>query len=177
MRDCGWILRRKSDFPNVLPTNFKCCSDRTNHLPGGGYNCIAWAAGKTDKWWWPIEGDPDVYWPIAIDPHDPVTLPQFIKAFESLGYSVCRDGRSENGFEKVAIYVDQDGEPQHAARMLTTGVWTSKMGEGEDIEHSAPGVVEGAIYGAAKAYLKRRNPSFWKPNMFVLFLKRLLGMR
>jgi hypothetical protein len=179
VRDCSWILRRKDYFKNVLPNNFKCCSNRTDHLPGGGYNCIAWAAGKTDKWWWPTPGDPDVYWPIPIDPVDPVTLTQFILAFESEGYSVCRHGRFENGYEKIAIFVDQDGEPQHAARMLPAGTWTSKMGAGEDIEHNTVNVVEGPMYGTTKAFLKRRNQLCKRPNRLVIFfsaLKRTFGM-
>ena len=181
MRDCSWLLRRKVDFQNIAANNFKCCSDRTDHLPGGGYNCIAWAAGKTDRWWWPINGDPDVFWPIPIDPIDPVTLKQFIKAFESEGFSVCKNEKYEKGFEKVAIYVDpsNNDEPTHASRLLPNGVWTSKMGEGEDIEHDTLRVVEGQMYGKAKAFLKRRNPLCQKmdqPNTFLSFLKRIFGM-
>lgn len=166
MRDCSWILQpaAKENFGNIRPGNFRCCSDRTDHLPCWGYNCIAWAAGKTDKWWWPVEDDPCAFWPIPIDPLDPVTLNQFIKAFESEGYSVCNHGDFENEFEKVAIYVDGDGEPTHAARLLPSGVWASKMGRFEDIEHETLQVVEGKLYGTAKAFLKRRNPLFRQPN-------------
>jgi hypothetical protein len=144
-------------------------SDRTDHLPFWGYNCIAWAAGKTDRWWWPISV-PGAYWPIPIDPVDPVTLKQFTKAFESQGYSVCKNGRFENGFEKVAIYVDGTGEPTHAARMLETGGWSSKMGRMEDIEHETLQVLEGKTYGCAVAFLRRRNEAFRKPAL----LKRLV---
>src|SRR5437773_1217674 len=124
MRDCSWVADK---FPNALPDTFKCASDRTDNLPHNGYNCIAWAAGKTDNWWWPID-DPSAFWPIPIDPLDPVTLDAFIKAFATEGYLVCADGSLENGFEKIAIYVDRGGEPTHAARQLLNGTWTSKMG-------------------------------------------------
>jgi len=171
VRDCSWLLRLPADFENIRSDNFVCRSDRTCHLPCWGYNCIAWAAGKKDRWWWPIAGDPCAFWPIPIDSIDPVALNQFIKAFEFEGYRVCKNARFENGFEKVAIYVDGNGEPTHAARMLPNGVWTSKMGRGEDIEHETLVVIEGKIYGKAKEFLKRKNPLFQKPN----FLKRLLS--
>ena len=160
MRDCSWIATR---FPNVRPDNFKCCSDRTNHLPHNGYNCIAWAAGKTDNWWWPIDA-PGAFWPIPLDPIDPITIKAFVQTFEAEGYRVCADGEFENGFEKIAIYANADNEPTHAARVLPNGAWTSKMGKGEDIEHDTPQVVESEFYGTVKVFMKRPNPLFQKPN-------------
>jgi hypothetical protein len=91
-------------------------------------------------------------------------LPEFIRAFESEGYTACIDAQIENGFEKVAIYVEKDGEPTHAARMLPSGVWTSKMGAGEDIEHESLEVVEGNEYGRARAFLRKKNPLFQRPT-------------
>jgi hypothetical protein len=173
MRDCSWILAQPGEFQNVRPDNFVCSSDRTNHLPCGGYNCIAWAAGKTDQWWWPIN-DPCAFWPIPLDPVEPESLEQFIKAFESEGYTVCKNAKFQNGFEKVAIYVDDLGDPTHAARSLPSGMWTSKMGNAEDIEHTDPTVVEGKKYGKAKAYLRRKNPLCQKANHPMKFLSRLL---
>lgn len=61
----------------------------------------------------------------------------------------------EVGFEKVAIYADDNDVPTHAARSLPHGVWSSKMGDGEDIEHTTLSVVEGRNYGKAKRFLKR----------------------
>jgi hypothetical protein len=174
VRDCSWILTTagKQEFPNIRDDNFKCSSDRTGDLPCWGYNCIAWAAGKTDKWWWPVADDPCAFWPIPIDPIDPVTLPQFIKAFESEGYRECPNGNYENESEKVAIYVDGAGEPTHAARLLPSGIWASKMGRMEDIEHETYQAVEGKKYGTAKAFLKRRNPLFQKPSLRKKWLSR-----
>ncbi len=160
MRDCSWIA---GIFENIRPDNFKCCSDRTDNLPHNGYNCIAWAAGKTDKWWWPVKV-PGAFWPIPIDPIDALTIENFVRAFETEGFLKCRDGRFENGFEKIAIYVDGSNEPTHAARSLPSGVWTSKLGKGEDIEHAALDVLQGRAYGAAMAFLKRPNPLYHKPN-------------
>jgi hypothetical protein len=170
VRDCSWIAGR---FPNIRPDNFKCCSDRTTHLPNNGYNCIAWAAGKTDKWWWPIDV-PGAFWPIPIDPVDPENIKHFIKAFETEGYCVCADGRFENGFEKVAIYEDSNGDAAHAARQLPEDVWTSKMGKYEDIEHDTPQVVENQTYGIVKVFLKRPNPLCQKTSSQKTWFSRLL---
>ena len=162
MRDCSWIPGK---FENYRPENFKCCSDRTNDRPNNGYNCIAWAAGKTDNWWWPtdISGS---FWPKGLPKEFPnqETLGNFIKAFETEGYSVCGDSQFENGFEKVAIFVDGGGTPTHAARMLPSGVWTSKLGKMEDVEHKTLNDVEGRGYGEAKTFLRRINPLFQKIN-------------
>jgi len=78
-----------------------------------------------------------------------------------LGYVPCADGSLETNFEKVAIYVNSDGEPTHAARQLRNGKWTSKLGNFEDITHNALlDVADGPApdgYGRPKYYLKRRR--------------------
>jgi hypothetical protein len=33
-----------------------------------------------------------------------------ISAFETIGYVVCDDGKVEPGFEKIALYEDDNGE-------------------------------------------------------------------
>jgi hypothetical protein len=59
--------------------------------------------------------------------------------------------------EKIAIFADATGSPTHAARQLTSGRWTSKLGEAEDIEHELR-AIEGDIYGTVVAILKRPRP-------------------
>ena len=61
----------------------------------------------------------------------------------------------EPGVEKVAIYADEHGEPQHAARQLPSGNWTSKIGSLEDIEHNTLRAVEGPMSGTVARILKR----------------------
>jgi hypothetical protein len=96
------------------------------------YNCIAWALGITDNWWWP--GDPDrTYWPDNL-PRER-TLAAFRQLFAGFGYDECIGDGLETGFEKVAIFANALGQPTHAARQLPTGRWTSKLGESEDIDH------------------------------------------
>ena len=67
---------------------------------------------------------------------------------------ICTDGSQEAGIEKIAIFADGD-EFTHAALQLETGKWTSKMGEGEDIEHDALENVAGPCYGKVTAFMKR----------------------
>jgi hypothetical protein len=123
---------------------------------------------------WPVNV-PGAFWPIPLDPLDPVSLKEFIKAFEHEGYEVCGENSEfEDGYEKVAIFVDQDGIPTHAARMLPSGIWTSKMGKGEDIDHDTLNVVEGNEYGKAKAFLKKSNPLCRRPNLQKTFFSHLL---
>jgi hypothetical protein len=57
------------------------------------------------------------------------TVDSFILAFGILGYSPCDDGTLEEGFEKVAIYVDESETPTHMAKQLPSGMWTSKCGQ------------------------------------------------
>jgi hypothetical protein len=115
------------------------------------YNCIAWAARDETRWWWP---DPwgEGYWPADVERVE--TLEAFVEAYRTLGYEPCGTAAREDGFEKVAIFTDREGLPQHAARQLENGRWTSKLGELEDIEHALDGL-EGARYGKVAQVLRR----------------------
>lgn len=156
----------KEGLQNVRQDNFKCSSDRTDDiLPTWGYNCIAWAVGKTDAWWWP-SGDLLDYWPIPLDADDPEGVEQFAKAFKTEGYDECKDDSFVDGYEKIALYLDATG-PTHAARQLPDGKWTSKLGKMEDIEHDTLTVLEGKSYGKAKVYFCKPNPAFVRPAMVV----------
>jgi hypothetical protein len=86
-------------------------------------------------------------------------LDAFIAAYTILGYEPCGDGLLEFGYEKVAIYLDGRGKPTHAARQLPSGTWTSKLGEGEDIEHTVPEAVMGDVYGTVGQFLRRSSLS------------------
>ena len=54
----------------------------------------------------------------------------------------------------MAIFVDAVGVPTHAARQLASGLWTSKLGHSEDIEHDLR-ALEGDTYGMVALLLKR----------------------
>jgi len=59
------------------------------------------------------------------------------------------------GAGRVALYAAADGVPTHAARQLSGGRWSSKLGRGQDIEHDLR-ALEGADYGKVVQLLRRR---------------------
>ena len=104
------------------------------------------------KRWWP-DPSPFAYWPPDI-PRENTQL-RFIEAFRTLGFEPCSNADLEPEFEKVAVYADDDGSPTHAARQLSTGAWTSKLGREGDIEHHDLAGVEGEEYGHVVQLLRR----------------------
>jgi hypothetical protein len=135
----------RDDFPNLAAEGYSETSPASED-----YNCIAWAAGRDDDWWWPDPGFTS-YWPEAAPRAE--TLAAFQATFALLGYDPCDDGRLESGFEKVAFYA-RDGKPKHAARQLPDGRWTSKLGQGVDISHTLRGL-ESRLYGEVAWFMKR----------------------
>jgi hypothetical protein len=136
----------ESVFPHLTSFNHSITSPVSPE-----YNCIAWAAGETDRWWWPLAGS-FAYWPSNVPVQE--TLDAFIKAFGSIGFTPCGDANVEQGYEKIVLYVDENGKPTHAARQLPNGRWTSKLGKIQDIEHELDGLT-GAVYGVVAQVLKR----------------------
>jgi hypothetical protein len=98
-------------FPRLATAPFRVTSEHDS-----SYNCIAWAAGVTNQWWWPLGEAAEAYWPDGVPRAR--TLEAFHAALATLGYSVCTD---EPGVEKVALFADAHGLPTHAARQLANG--------------------------------------------------------
>lgn len=132
-------------FPKLRRHPYRITSPATT-----GYNCIAWAAGDDEGVWEPH----NYYWPRRISRDGSVR--SLVAVFRSLGYAVCDDEDVEAGFEKVAIYGDDEGAYTHAARQLESGVWTSKLGRLEDIEHDSLEALTGSEYGEVLCILKRK---------------------
>jgi hypothetical protein len=82
-------------------------------------------------------------------------LTSYSRVFAVRGYTPCDTGELEQGYEKIAIYADSMGIPTHAARQKESGVWMSKLGELEDIEHETLGALEGPGYGVVAQIMKR----------------------
>jgi hypothetical protein len=94
-----------------------------------------------------------MYWPSDVRDED--TLEAFFDLFEKKGYARCEDASREVGFEKVAIFAS--GRLfEHAAKMTSDGEWISKLGDGEDIQHETPEVLEGKKYGQVVAVFKKK---------------------
>jgi len=137
----------ESLFPNLQRNNYVVTSPTTAE-----YNCIAWAASDTDAWW-----EPDAlflsFWPDGVPRQ--YSLDSYIGAFMALGYTVCQGSEYENGYEKIALYIDQNKKPTHAARQLSSGHWTSKLGQLEDIEYNTLEGLIGTEYGTVTVIMKR----------------------
>lgn len=129
-----------------------------------GYNCIAWAAGEDIRWWEP-DRRLNYYWPENIERQ--YTVDAYLRAYETVGFQTCRHEGYEDGYEKIALYVQKDGRPTHASRQVSQDKWTSKLGKSYDIEHPfieewpiitcVPGFIQFDLrnYGYLERILKR----------------------
>ena len=147
-----------AEFPNLKPEEYGKESPESPH-----YNCIAFAAGVTNRWWWPRlpKGPrgpaPRYAWPLGA-PTEP-NVEAFVKAFETLGYSVCDNGDLEEGFEKIAIYDHlANAKEFHASRQLDNGWWISKFGPYKDLEHKTAEAIETATGYKVQRWMKRKRP-------------------
>jgi len=139
-------------YQTLMGSDYCITSRRTST-----YNCIAWAAGEDHRPWWPLPSElAPYYWP-EVDKDE--SLEDFISAFKILGYASCDYGSLEEGYEKVAFYLDEEDLPSHMARQLDTGLWTSKCGDLEDIQHNLEDLEGGYKYGYGKVshFMKRKK--------------------
>lgn len=126
------------------------------------YNCVAWAMGDITRKWVADPGlldDPELcvygHWPEGVPLED--TLRGWIAMFESQGFERCRTARLQRGFEKIAVY-GAGQRPRHVALQKPDGFWTSKLGEGNDIEHALEGLND-SKYGRVLVVMRRRRQS------------------
>ncbi len=90
-------------FPALATDGYVVVSPETT-----AYNCIAWAAGESHRWW-----EPGICW--LIQPGD--DLATLIGLLASLGYAPCDGDRLEVGCQRGG-YADNFGNCTHAARQL-----------------------------------------------------------
>ena len=140
----SWVRLIIAAFPNLASEGFEIVGEPTTE-----YNCIAYAAGDTDNWWWPDEDD---YWPpwATMDNR----MESLEEAFAGLEYELCDDSIAEEGYQKVALYGFQ-GRFEHAALQMPNGLWRSKMGPGPVIEHRSPESLSGGPYGEVHCFMRR----------------------
>lgn len=137
-------------------------------LSGGGYsresprdpryNCVALAVGDFNNFW-QFMGPGKTkgyYWPPDLDD----SLKGWIEVFRLHGYEISDSPDFESGIEKVAIYVDSDGETSHVAKQdVVLGKWVSKLGKGHDIVHDTLELLagdEGDEYGRVEVVMQRK---------------------
>lgn len=133
-------------FPRLLDKGYRRTSPCTMD-----YNCLAWAMGFTSHWW-----EPDsfglTYWPQGVSRN--YSLKSYVAVCSKHGYRQCQDGSFEQGYEKVAIYTENN-EFKHIARQLPNGQWTSKLGALDDITHDLD-AFDGSDYGKPTVFLRRK---------------------
>jgi hypothetical protein len=136
-------------FPNLNPSEDRITSDASD-----AYNCVAWAVGETERVW--ERGSPrPSFWPGGVAG---ASVRGWMRVFELQGYEVCHTPDREPGYEKIAIYVSRDGSvPNHVARQLEDGGWTSKLGLLEDIRHGRLEALVGDEYGVVGPDMRRRR--------------------
>jgi hypothetical protein len=143
----GWV--DTSDFLLLFPGLGNCRWSITSP-EAVTYNCISWAVEDQRRRW--CEPAPSFYWPPGA-PRE-YSVEAYQGAFEQSGYTVCRNAALEPGLQKVALYAI-DSEPQHAARQLPDGTWTSKIGIADDIMHETLEALEGDDYGRVVLVMQR----------------------
>lgn len=128
---------------------FRKTSERTRR-----YNCYAWALGDDTIQWIPGGDSVTSRWPPGA-PRD-LAVASVVRAFEQMGF--VREGEGMEAIleaERIALFVDADGDVIHLARRLPSGTWTSKMGTWEDIEHDDLEALVGGEYVRVAAVLRK----------------------
>jgi hypothetical protein len=166
----------EASYPKLAAAGYKKTSEKTGHPPKpGAYNCIAWAAGDEERWWWP---DGDGFWPFKKNREE--TISCFVKGFRLLGYRICASSRLEFAFEKVALYAI-NGAPKHMARQLKDGSWTSKCGGAEDIRHYTLDAMESYgrfdSYGSPQLYMRRFILVSWVVRGLQFLVRHINSVR
>ena len=136
-------------FPKLKGTDWKITSRRARR-----YNCFAWAAGESHRRWDCGKGS---FWPKDVPRRHGIAY--LIAAYMAVGFRVCskRDGRTPDPqYEKIVVYRRGD-EGEHAAKLLDSGRWSSKIGDLEDLEHWTPESLSGRCYGQPFRYMKRKR--------------------
>jgi hypothetical protein len=131
-------------FPNLFDVASKKTSEKSER-----YNCIAWAFKDNRRHWWPNQKRS--FWPL---PTLGLSIADaFVRWFAHDGWEECQNSELEAGFEKIALY-GIGGAPKHAARQLSTGMWTSKLGPDIDLSRTLSDLI-GPEYGYPMRFYRK----------------------
>lgn len=136
---------RRGLWPNLPDGSFTKTSE-----PNKYYNCVAFALGDFENW---HDSTRFGKWDDRA-PRDG-SVKSYIKYFELNGFVLCEASEPEDGFEKVAIFEDAEGNFAHVALQLPDGRWKSKLGQLEDILHVDLQSISDGDYGTARYFMKR----------------------
>ena len=137
----------ESIFPTLKKTKWLLKSPYDD-----GYQCIAWTACFTDRRMWPHQN----YWwfpglPLAAIDKE-ANVEHFVQGFKLLGYEPCKSRVFEFGYQKNAIYANDEGVTHMARQHFLGRGWLSKPGHLEDILHYELADLEGAMSPSAGQY-------------------------
>jgi hypothetical protein len=115
------------------------------------FNCIAFVLDIYKGWY----GSSTKYWPSDIS-RVPV-LENYVKYFKTFGYDVCENDKYEQGFEKIAIYINKN-KVTHTAKQFNDK-WRSKLGGSVIIEHELEWLTgyDADNYGEIGVIMKRKT--------------------
>lgn len=85
------------------------------------YNCIAWAAGDSTRWWWPRPEDVG-YWPDQVPMQE--TIESFCSLFQFLGFEPC-DSFFASSMTSGFILRSPSDSTALTRTMPSGSVWTS----------------------------------------------------
>ena len=139
-----WAQLLITAFPKLSSEDFEIVE-----LPSEQYNCIAYAAGDTSKWW---DHNKNHYWPTHTTRSN--SIESLKEVFVGLGFDQCHDRSAEDGYQKVALY-EKQSVWKHTAIQTPSGRWRSKMGKGPVIEHRTPESLSGRMYGNVTTIMRR----------------------
>ncbi|MXW25996.1 MAG: hypothetical protein F4Z77_06890 [Dehalococcoidia bacterium] len=116
------------------------------------YNCVAFAIGEVDRWWWPLALPASGgYWPQ--DSPRAETLEAFRATLQGRGFMPVEDEALVEGVSKLALFA-RSARVVHVAVQREDGRWASKLGTQWDIVHPLR-ALEGEEYGSVAAILAR----------------------
>jgi hypothetical protein len=139
----------ENKFPRLCGTVWAIKSRRTRR-----YNCLAWAAREKHRRWDFAKG---AYWPKGVKRASGIAY--LVGAFQAEGFSVCKkdDCQKYDSTADLIVVYEKHRIGTHAARLLANGMWSSKLGDIEDVQHQTPEDVGGDEYGDPRVYMKRKR--------------------
>jgi hypothetical protein len=89
------------------------------------------------------------------EPEEDYSLLGVVDFFVQHGFEVCADDEAEIGYEKIALFSQDNQEFTHVAKHLKGNLWTSKLGFSHDVSHTLQAIQSG-IYGNIHTFMKRK---------------------
>lgn len=169
---------------NVVPNNVDSETDEFVHdalkydFPNAGsvevvgepttqYNCISAAFDDNEKPWWPAPPQgrspySDFYWPedAQRDTYGESFDALLVDKAGAVVFSKDEEPPYAKGYQKLALFESDWGEPTHLARQLPNGQWLSKVGRNGLILHSLENMEHGT-YGDVSKFYRLKNAD-WK---------------